>query len=79
MRTLTSTVGCITRPSRFPPISTFAPSLTASFTHASARIASFSSIIGPTSQSFSSGLPTFSFFVSSTNRFVNSFAIALWT
>src|SRR4030067_1029993 len=78
-RALTRTVGWRILPSPFPPISPFAPSETASLIQLSARFASASSIIGPTSQSLSRGFPTLSFAVVSTNRFVNSLAIDLCT
>ena len=58
-RTWSRTVGSMSAPLRPPPASTRAPAWTASFTQSSARAASSALIMGPTSQSRSSGLPVF--------------------
>src|SRR2546427_309556 len=53
-------VGSYKAPCRRPPVTRRAPLATASLTHSSTRIASFSRIIGPTWTAGSSWLPTFS-------------------
>ena len=58
--------GVIIDPLRSPPVTSFAPPATASFTHASTRSASLTRISGPTSVASFEGSPTASLVATST-------------